>query len=158
TMSERLYQLMLCLYPSAFRQEYGDLMMQAFRDMRRDATGRGFSGMVGLWLYLLAETVSRAIIEHRDALRKTSGSGIDYTPSEADLLFLFVAVVGIMSYLSAVNGSQTTMLVYLPILSAGVGGWPLSRLKLFRANPPWNTYVLGILLGAGVLIAHIFSG
>lgn len=155
--SERVYRLMLRLYPLAFRQEYGDEMAQAFRDMQRAAAGRGVVGMVRLWLYLLAETVSRALIEHRDAIRSTAGRGIDYTPSKTDLLVLFVPIVGIMIALYAINESQNTTYIYLLILIAGVGGWLLSRFGLIRANPLWNTYTLGILFGISFLILFMFS-
>ena len=36
TTSERVYQLLLWLYPSDYRREYGADMMQLFRDLRRD--------------------------------------------------------------------------------------------------------------------------
>lgn len=48
--AERIYRACLRLYPSAFRQEYGDCLLALFRDMRRDAErSRG-----GYWrLYVL---------------------------------------------------------------------------------------------------------
>jgi hypothetical protein len=39
--STRLYRLLLTLYPQAHRREYGPLMVQAFRDLCRDAQRSG---------------------------------------------------------------------------------------------------------------------
>jgi len=34
--SLRLYTLLLLIYPGSFRREYGELMVQLFRDLMRD--------------------------------------------------------------------------------------------------------------------------
>jgi len=56
-MSEKLYALLLRLYPSHFREEYGREALQLFHDRARDE--RGFFARVRLWLDLLFDlTVS----------------------------------------------------------------------------------------------------
>ena len=46
-LSERLYRTMLLVYPREHRREYGDLMVQLFRDrMRYD--GGGLRGLI-IW-------------------------------------------------------------------------------------------------------------
>jgi hypothetical protein len=52
-MSERLYALLLRLYPADFRREYGDAALQLFRDRLRDE--RGFLPRLRLWLDLLVD-------------------------------------------------------------------------------------------------------
>ncbi len=52
-MSERIYAWLLCLYPSRFRDAYGDDALQLFRDRARDE--KGFVPRVRLWLDLLAD-------------------------------------------------------------------------------------------------------
>ena len=52
-MSEKLYTLLLRLYPAAFRREYGDAALQLFRDRLRDE--RGFLPRLRLWLDLLVD-------------------------------------------------------------------------------------------------------
>jgi hypothetical protein len=52
-MSEKIYALLLRLYPTRFRAEYGDEALQLFRDRARDE--RGFFPTLRLWLDLLAD-------------------------------------------------------------------------------------------------------
>ena len=52
-MSERLYALLLRLYPAAFRKEYGEAALQLFRDRLRDE--RGVLPRLRLWLDLLLD-------------------------------------------------------------------------------------------------------
>jgi Peptidase family S41/N-terminal domain of Peptidase_S41 in eukaryotic IRBP len=52
-MSEKIYALLLRLYPSRFREAYGDEALQLFRDRSRDE--RGFLPRLRLWLDLLSD-------------------------------------------------------------------------------------------------------
>src|SRR5215467_1948115 len=52
-MSEKLYSWFLRLYPSRFREEYGEEALQLFRDRARDE--KGFFERVRLWLDLVAD-------------------------------------------------------------------------------------------------------
>lgn len=54
-MSEVVFRFLLHLYPSRFRQEYGDEALQLFRDRTRDETGVWQS--VRLWFDLLTDLV-----------------------------------------------------------------------------------------------------
>lgn len=54
-MSEVIFRLLLHLYPSRFRQEYGDEALQLFRDRTHDETGVWLS--VRLWFDLLTDLV-----------------------------------------------------------------------------------------------------
>jgi Peptidase family S41 len=54
-MSEKIFRLLLRLYPSRFRQEYRDEALQLFRDRARDETGMWRS--VRLWCDLLTDLV-----------------------------------------------------------------------------------------------------
>jgi hypothetical protein len=56
---------MLSAYPARFRREYGDGMLEAFRDLRRH-TARG---PLGFWLFLIADT-ARAGAAHAQAGRE----------------------------------------------------------------------------------------
>jgi hypothetical protein len=46
SVSERVYEMLLVVYPKEFRSEYGLQMVQVFRDLCREELGRG--GTVGL--------------------------------------------------------------------------------------------------------------
>ncbi len=52
-MSEKMYALLLQLYPLQFREAYGDEALQLVRDRVRDE--RGFMAQVRLWLNLLGD-------------------------------------------------------------------------------------------------------
>lgn len=64
-MSEKLYTLLLRLYPARFRKEYGNEAVRLFRDRLRDE--RGFFLRLRLWLDLLADIGSSLPREYRRA-------------------------------------------------------------------------------------------
>ena len=67
-VSERVYRALLVAYPREFRQEYGELMIQFFRDrMRFD--GRGIRGLF-MWMHLISDLTTSALRE------RTGGSGM----------------------------------------------------------------------------------
>jgi len=60
-----LYRLLLQAYPAGFRQEYGSLMLQLFRDDCRDALSlNGTGGLVTLWVDTCFDLVKSSINEH----------------------------------------------------------------------------------------------
>ena len=63
SLSQHLYGLLLCAYPSEFRREYGREMLQVFKDCyRAEARRNGFTGIIRLWahtLFDLAQTAPR---------------------------------------------------------------------------------------------------
>ncbi len=61
-MSEKIYTLLLHLYPSRFRQEYGEEALQLVRDRMRDE--RGAWRRLRLWVDLLADLATSAPREH----------------------------------------------------------------------------------------------
>lgn len=72
-LSEYVYRLLLRLYPSEFRREYGPHMVQLFRDCARAAAARdGWSGHWQLWLRTLLDLIRTAPNEHLEKLRKES--------------------------------------------------------------------------------------
>lgn len=69
--AERFYRSLLWVYPATYRREYGALMTQLFRDLRRDAYRRaGRVGVVGLWGRILTELAVTAIVEHIHTLQE----------------------------------------------------------------------------------------
>ncbi len=69
--AERLYHILLFVYPATHRREYGPLLAQLFRDLCRDSyRQRGFVGLVRLWSYVLTDTVVTAAVEHFYALQE----------------------------------------------------------------------------------------
>ncbi len=62
-MSEKLFALLLRLYPAHFRSEYGEDAMQLFHDRLRDE--RGFLPRLRLWFDLLMDLAFSLPREHR---------------------------------------------------------------------------------------------
>jgi putative ABC transport system permease protein len=61
---ERLFRLVLRLYPSEFRERFGQDMAAAYREARMDAAMRGRAGLAGFWLGVAADALLRAPGEH----------------------------------------------------------------------------------------------
>ncbi len=81
-MSEKLYALLLRLFPSHFQKQYGEDALQLFRDRARDE--KGFSPRLRLWLDLLADlaiSVPREYFYAEPELLAASGQPWSATPS-----------------------------------------------------------------------------
>jgi hypothetical protein len=62
-MSEKMYSLLLRLYPAQFRKKYGSEALQLFRDRLRDEAG--FLARLRLWFDLIADLAISIPREHR---------------------------------------------------------------------------------------------
>ncbi len=62
-ISERIYRALLAVYPREHRREYGELMVQLFRDRMRHEGG-GFGGLV-IWVQTSLDLVGSAYEEHK---------------------------------------------------------------------------------------------
>ncbi len=66
TASVNLYRALLVLYPTDYRKCYGQHMTQVFRDMCRDAYGRGGAwGLLDWWTSALLDLILTVIEERR---------------------------------------------------------------------------------------------
>jgi hypothetical protein len=68
--SDRLYELLLLLYPEPYLKKFGREMLYTFQDMRDEEQSR--HGMVGVafWSSILIDTLLSALHEHREVIRK----------------------------------------------------------------------------------------
>ena len=74
--SERMFGVLLLLYPRSFRDRFGDEMLAFFRERRNEARHRlGVRGTLRLWRHLLVDIALTAPIERVRAL-------LDHTPDE----------------------------------------------------------------------------
>jgi hypothetical protein len=109
-MSEKIYARLLRLYPSHFRETYGDAALQLFRDRARDE--RGFFLTLRLWLDLLADLAISIPREHRcvqpafaDAFaRQHSGGTPSFQILEVESLRFGALVFGAILSLAAFTG------------------------------------------------------
>ena len=87
--SERAYRVLLHLYPSAFRTEYGDEMASDFAARLRDESAWR------VWPRTIVETVWTAAREHADVTRRdvrVAARGLSRTPTLAIVVVLVLAL------------------------------------------------------------------
>jgi hypothetical protein len=158
TVSNFFYRLLLRAYPADHRRAYGKLMAQLFRDLCKDAYAqRGVLGLIGLWLYTLADTFANAFIEHRATWKKRLSTQSPITYDLLHVALVMIPLVAIIIYIYAAQDSRDMPTVYLLILITGAIAWVLNRLGLMPLNPIWNMYMIGILLGVGSIIFFFLS-
>ena len=64
-VSVSVYRFLLAAYPAEFREEYGEDMLQLFRDCALRAVGQsGSEGMVRLWAVTLLDLIKSLFEEH----------------------------------------------------------------------------------------------
>jgi hypothetical protein len=69
--SERVYGMLLLVYPREFRRRYGGEMVQVFGDLCREAKRRGGAlGMMMLWVRTVPDLTSTAIVERSRAVSR----------------------------------------------------------------------------------------
>ena len=98
-LSEKIYRRLLVVYPKEYRREYGELMVQLFRDrMRRD--GGGLRGL-HVWVQMIFDLVVAAFKEHKEGSEMTKrriwiGAGL--------IAVLLAGVVGASTILAQSKG------------------------------------------------------
>jgi hypothetical protein len=87
-MSEKIYACLLRLFPSHFREAYGDEALQLFRDRARDE--KGFFQQVGLWLDLLADLAVSVPRQYRYVRPALTGAAVQQRLRSAPAFFVLV--------------------------------------------------------------------
>ena len=87
-MSEKIYACLLRLFPSHFREAYGDEALQLFRDRARDE--KGFFQQVGLWLDLLADLAVSVPRQYRDVRPALADAAVQQRLGSAPAFFVLV--------------------------------------------------------------------
>jgi Peptidase family S41/N-terminal domain of Peptidase_S41 in eukaryotic IRBP len=87
-MSEKIYACLLRLFPSHFREDYGDEALQLFRDRVRDE--KGFFLRVRLWLDLLADLAISIPRQYRYVRPALSGAAVQQRLEGAPAFFVLV--------------------------------------------------------------------
>lgn len=159
-LSVRLYQLLLAAYPASFRQEYGEAMVQLFRDTARDAyRRRGLRGLRAVWLGTLADFTVSVIRQYQDKpVAVTSESVLLHDllqkwrrlGSEALSVTAFSAWYG---YHLLRLYFQRAILVWATLTAIAFGIWVTSFFDSIRLVQ-WRVYGIGISRGGSVLIWH----
>lgn len=98
TKAERLYVLLLNLYPRTHRQEYGSLMLQAFKDHYHET--REVQGRVGItfWLDVVADETKSVLREQLSSIQ----GGITMQRVWKQQGVLFGLLLGVLAILTIV--------------------------------------------------------
>jgi hypothetical protein len=86
-MSEKIFALLLRVYPSRFRKAYGDDALQLFRDRARDE--KGFFSAIRLWFDLLADFTVSLPREYLQAHKALAGAAAWQRATGMPSLFVF---------------------------------------------------------------------
>jgi Peptidase family S41 len=118
-MSDKIFRLLLRLYPSRFRQEYRDEALQLFRDRARDETGMWRS--VRLWCDLLTDLVISIPREYGHTRLEVAGPSAKACLNGTPTFFVFettspgrrpllvgglLSLITLVSFLSLMNVSN----------------------------------------------------
>lgn len=169
-VSDRLYGLILKIYPREFRDEYGEEMAQTLRDQVRDSwTRHGAVGVAALWLRVVLDAIRSALAEHANKGWGASLSwrGLGYglaVPVGYPLAFIsFIAWSGeLVGFETAENWLRHRRYLY-PIFAGpgfvlvGIGLRGLYR--RLEVSKPATIRCIGLGVGLGLAgIAGIIAG
>lgn len=114
----RLYRLLLHLYPTSFRNEYGEEMCRLFEQRRRSAS---ILARVGLWLEALRDAVATAPRVQLDVLRQDlryAARSLARTPAFA-ITAIAVTALGIGANTAVFSITDRVLLRPLPFRDPG---------------------------------------
>lgn len=142
-LAEKIYHMLLWLYPKKHRQAYGRPMLQHARDLSRIAWGRGRWQSVVMSLRLLKDGIVNAGLEHMEAIMLANNS---FKPAPW-LIVLLACIPGLLVALSRRDVALLAPLV--PILGYLYLGLLLLVLPLIwwrrRRFPVWALLPAGAL-------------
>lgn len=111
-MKERAYRVLLRLYPRAFRERFGDDMLDLFRDRHRRIRGAGPT--LVFWAHTIADSISQAIGERRSAERPRAAlaAGLGHDVRYACRLFLRRPVFSLAATLTLALGLGANIAIF----------------------------------------------
>ena len=156
--SERVYSVLMQLYPAAFRERYREEMVRLFADQLRDArVGRGSGGVVTTWLRTLADLASSAIGEHLRKDRTVAQSLASFEPTRGMRLLGLFGSIGAILLLWAfvsVNPFMDPALNTIRLTVFSLAGAAISL--AFYRRQAIAAPRLALLTTAGVVIAGVW--
>ncbi len=157
-IAERLYSILLCLYPADYRRDYGALMRQFFRDVMRERYRRqGIAGVVLWWCKTLLDLVLTVIEQRRKANFTMSKATLTQTMSYiASIMLVAGGSCGAIAAFSQLQPGdhdtyygiyQALLLFLMPgFLFIGLGciGLALRYENSISIPTKWSLYLMGI--------------
>jgi putative ABC transport system permease protein len=126
--ASRIFSLLLGLYPSAFRDEYGREMVTVFRDRYQDAGGRRQRAAV--WVETLAGLCTHASREHARAIGEDLASASRRLAKSPAFTLSTVATLGL-----ALGASITAFAMYHAVVRGGLPFVDADRLVMAWTTP-----------------------
>ena len=148
SLSEKIYMTMLELYPSRYRDEFGQEMIRLFQDMYHDVRNSdGGMGIYSLWMRIIPDYLISLTKEHLSHLK----GGDYYMHKKFDTLGLFfwitagIAVFPVVFFISmnlvgilglGSTEDQSVWLIFIPLLLISLIGsqWLVLRKYTDRAK------------------------
>ncbi|MEJ2599815.1 MAG: hypothetical protein P8Z00_15885 [Anaerolineales bacterium] len=158
SLAERLYRMLLYLYPAGHRRAYGQSMLQHARDLNRFARGKGRRQAAWLYFRLLKDGVLNAAIEHLDVI----GMALDRFKPLPWLTVLLAAFPGLLLALARLPYFPLDLLIvilgflYLGILvlAPPIIWWRRRRFPVWTLLPA-GTLVWFLTLGEAPLVREL---
>ncbi len=148
--SERLYLLLLSLYPRQHRRAYGEQMAVHFRDQLREAYCEGASGVARLWLRTLFDAALTIPAEHwvqiQEGWMNSTGRTLKPLPWWQIALIVLPGLALFLGYM--VKQVLVTSVFLILLVALGIH-W-----RQARKFPEWGLLILGFFAGViAMLIA-----
>ena len=147
-----IYRATLCVYPAAYRREYGPLMAQLFQDLCRDAVKKnGSLGLMQLGIRTLVDIVTTATVEHLDQLKNGGLLKMEghFTKRQRCLALVFAGFpLGLGLVLSLLNPRYMGRMVLSTYPPAQPLGWAMTAAVLVLAGMAYLTQRAGLALAS----------
>jgi hypothetical protein len=142
SLGSRFYALFLYLYPSSFRREYGESMLQLFNDQRRTVHGAG--GYAMLWLKTLRDLLLSVPAAHGSQPPSKGGRVLWTIVVILGLVFLLNSLI-LPSWISRMPSGDAVA----PAVVEGAGAAPTGE---YRAIAQVTAGTVSTLLAFGALL------
>jgi hypothetical protein len=140
SFSQRLFRMLLLVYPRGFRREYGPQMAQAFGDCQRASHRHGVIGPWVLWWHTFSDLLRSAPREHLEKFREEN-SPMTNLQRNAIALASCLAIIVIAFLLLSYGRSHEVSAILLfgrtldALVTAGIiGNLIIFGLKFTRVN------------------------
>jgi hypothetical protein len=159
-LSVSFYRLLLAAYPAPFCNEYGEAMVQLFRDTARDAYWqRGLRGLAMAWLRTLSDFTISVIRQHRDKPAAVTSESVLLHDLLQKWRRLGAEALSVTAFSTWYGWHllrlyfQRAVLVWATLTVLAFGLWFTSFFDSIRLVR-WSTSAIGISRGGSVLIGH----
>ena len=149
-MSEKIYACLLRLFPSHFRDAYGDEALQLFRDRARDE--KGFFPRVRLWLDLLADLAISVPQQRRYARPALAGVVLQQRLEGAPAFFLIVDQSPGSAALILGCALSIIALSLFSMLLIHAGNRPPSSASIYQREPATDSRVSALSHATGQVL------